>query len=270
MKIHTIGLKGHDTEFMSRLAEENGWTVRRIKIDEAIVVSDLAKRMGVKATEGLVKLMEMGGGSIHINSMLDAEMAKIMENTYRAVNIALVNEMSVFCHELGIDLWEAIRAAETKPFGFAAFRPGPGVGGHCIPIDPNYLSHQVRTLGYQFRFVELAQEISNRMPAYVVARVQETLNEVSKPMRGSTVLVMGLTYKPDIADDRETPATAVIRNLRRLGSRVVAHDPFLDGFVVTFVRHKSSCASWAPVPRNLAARPGTAVRTPRYEQLQCT
>src|SRR6056297_1144627 len=169
---------------------------------------------------------------VPVSGPREAEMAKLLENTYRHVNIALVNEMSVFCHELGIDLWEAIRAAETKPFGFAAFRPGPGVGGHCIPIDPNYLSHQVRTLGYQFRFVELAQEISNRMPAYVVARVQETLNEVAKPMRGSTVVVLGLTYKPDIADDRETPATAVIRHLRRLGTRVVAHDPFLGGFAV--------------------------------------
>lgn len=169
---------------------------------------------------------------VPVSGPREAEMAKLLENTYRHVNIALVNEMAVFCHELGIDLWEAIRAAETKPFGFAAFRPGPGVGGHCIPIDPNYLSHQVRTLGYQFRFVELAQEISNRMPAYVVARVQETLNEVSKPVRGSRVLVLGLTYKPDIADDRETPATAVIRNLRRLGAEVVAHDPFLTNFSV--------------------------------------
>ena len=169
---------------------------------------------------------------VPVSGPREAEMAKLLENTYRHVNIALVNEMAVFCHELGIDLWESIRAAETKPFGFAAFRPGPGVGGHCIPIDPNYLSHQVRTLGYQFRFVELAQEISNRMPAYVVARLQEVLNEVSKPVRGSRVVVLGLTYKPDIADDRETPATAVIRNLRRLGADVAAHDPYLDSFSV--------------------------------------
>ena len=184
-------------------------------------------------TDVAVRLYERFVDSVvPVSGPREAEMAKLLENTYRHVNIALVNEMSVFCHELGIDLWEAIRAAETKPFGFAAFRPGPGVGGHCIPIDPNYLSHQVRTLGYQFRFVELAQEISNRMPAYVVARVQETLNEVSKPMRGSTVCVLGLTYKPDIADDRETPATAVIRSLRRLGVLVIAHDPFLRGFAV--------------------------------------
>lgn len=169
---------------------------------------------------------------VEVSGPREAEMAKLLENTYRHVNIALVNEMAVFSHDLGIDLWEAIRAAATKPFGFAAFYPGPGVGGHCIPIDPNYLSHSVRTLGYQFRFVELAQEVSNRMPAYVVARVQETLNEVSKPVRGSRVLLLGLTYKADIADDRETPARAIVRHFRRLGADVVGHDPHLAAFVV--------------------------------------
>jgi nucleotide sugar dehydrogenase len=162
----------------------------------------------------------------------EAEMAKLLENTYRHVNIALVNEMAVFSHELGIDLWASIDAAKTKPFGFSAFYPGPGVGGHCIPIDPNYLSHQVRTLGYQFRFVELAQEISNRMPAYVVSRVQNLLNTHRKPLNGSTVLLLGLTYKPDIADDRETPARAVVRALRELGAVVVGHDPHLTEFSV--------------------------------------
>lgn len=169
---------------------------------------------------------------VEVSGPREAEMAKLLENTYRHVNIALVNEMAVFSHDLGIDLWEAIRAAATKPFGFAAFYPGPGVGGHCIPIDPNYLSHSVRTLGYQFRFVELAQEVSNRMPAYVVARVQDALNEVSKPVRGSRVLLLGLTYKADIADDRETPARAIVRHFRRLGADVVGHDPHLAEFVV--------------------------------------
>ena len=162
----------------------------------------------------------------------EAEMAKLLENTYRHVNIALVNEMAVFSHDLGIDLWSAIDAAKTKPFGFAAFYPGPGVGGHCIPIDPNYLSHQVRTLGYQFRFVELAQEISQRMPTYVVRRLQDLLNRHRKPVNGSTVLVLGLTYKPDIADDRETPARGVITDLLALGADVVGHDPHLDRFEV--------------------------------------
>jgi len=169
---------------------------------------------------------------VEVSGPREAEMAKLLENTYRHVNIALVNEMAVFSHDLGIDLWEAIRAASTKPFGFAAFYPGPGVGGHCIPIDPNYLSHSVRTLGYQFKFVELAQEVSNRMPAYVVARIQEALNEVAKPIRHSNILLLGLTYKADISDDRETPARAIARHLRRLGADLVAHDPHLSEFVV--------------------------------------
>lgn len=162
----------------------------------------------------------------------EAEMAKLLENTYRHVNIALVNEMAVFSHELGVDLWAAIEAARTKPFGFAAFYPGPGVGGHCIPIDPNYLSHQVRSLGYQFRFVELAQEISNRMPSYVVSRVQDLLNTKAKAVRGAKVLLLGLTYKPDIADDRETPAREVVRGFRRLGAELWGHDPHLKAFDV--------------------------------------
>ena len=162
----------------------------------------------------------------------EAEMAKLLENTYRHINIALVNEMAVFSNELGVDLWAAIDAARSKPFGFAAFYPGPGVGGHCIPIDPNYLSHQVRALGYQFRFVELAQEIRGRMPAYVVSRVQNLLNQHRKPMSGSKVLLLGLTYKPDISDDRETPAREVIRHLRALSAEVIGHDPHLESFEV--------------------------------------
>lgn len=162
----------------------------------------------------------------------EAEMAKLLENTYRHVNIALVNEMAIFSRELGVDLWAAIDAAKTKPFGFAAFYPGPGVGGHCIPIDPNYLSHQVRALGYQFRFVELAQEISGRMPAYVVSRIQDLLNSREKAVKGSRVLLLGLTYKPDISDDRETPARDVVRHLRRLGATVIGCDPHVSSFVV--------------------------------------
>ncbi|MFE5341328.1 nucleotide sugar dehydrogenase [Isoptericola sp. NPDC056578] len=156
----------------------------------------------------------------------EAETAKLLENTYRHINIALVNEMARFCHELGIDLWDVIRLAKTKPFGFQAFYPGPGVGGHCIPIDPNYLSHNVRSrLGYPFRFVELAQEINATMPSYVVRRAQDILNEDAKAMRGSRVLVLGVTYKPDIADQRESPAVAVARALVAQGAELVFHDP---------------------------------------------
>jgi UDP-N-acetyl-D-glucosamine dehydrogenase len=158
----------------------------------------------------------------------EAEMAKLLENTYRHVNIALVNEMARFCQELDVDLWDVIRCASTKPFGFQAFYPGPGVGGHCIPIDPNYLSYKVRTLGYPFRFVELAQEINNGMPAYVVRRVQDILNKHGKPVRGSTVLLLGVTYKPDIADQRESPTTAVARHLLALGADVIYHDPYVE------------------------------------------
>jgi len=162
----------------------------------------------------------------------EAEMAKLLENTYRHVNIALVNEMARFCQELGIDLWDVIRCAKTKPFGFEAFYPGPGVGGHCIPIDPHYLSYKVRTLGYPFRFVELAQEINNAMPAYVVRRAQDILNKHGKPLHGSTVLLLGVTYKPDVADQRESPATPVARQLRTLGADLAYHDPYLSEWAV--------------------------------------
>ncbi|WP_114201789.1 nucleotide sugar dehydrogenase [Janibacter anophelis] len=155
----------------------------------------------------------------------EAETAKLLENTYRHINIALVNEMARFCHDLDIDLWDVIAAAKTKPFGFQAFYPGPGVGGHCIPIDPNYLSYNVRAkLGYPFRFVELAQEINATMPAYVVQRAQNILNEDSKSLRGSTVLLLGVTYKPDIADQRESPAVPLAQQLIAKGAGVQYFD----------------------------------------------
>jgi nucleotide sugar dehydrogenase len=152
-------------------------------------------------------------------------MAKLLENTYRHINIALMNEMAVFCDELDIDLWDVIEAAATKPFGFQAFYPGPGVGGHCIPIDPNYLSYKVRTLGYPFRFVELAQEINVRMPAYVVTRIQRLLNDRERAVKGSDILLLGVTYKPNIADERESPAVPLARKLLSLGARLRYHDP---------------------------------------------
>jgi UDP-N-acetyl-D-glucosamine dehydrogenase len=162
----------------------------------------------------------------------EAEMAKLLENTYRHVNIALVNEMAVFCHELGVDLWDAIRCASTKPFGFQAFYPGPGVGGHCIPIDPNYLSYKVRTLGYPFRFVELAQEINSRMPGYVVDRAAELLNRHSKPLNGANVLLLGVTYKQDIADQRESPAQPIARRLLARGAVLSYHDPHVPAWAI--------------------------------------
>ncbi len=163
----------------------------------------------------------------------EAEMTKLLENTYRHINIALVNEMAQFCAELDIDLWDAIRCASTKPFGFSPFFPGPGVGGHCIPIDPNYLSHRVQTrLGYSFRFVELAQEINAGMPAYVVRRIQDLLNDQSLPLRDSRILLLGVTYKADIGDVRESPAADIAKSLLDLGAQVSYVDPLVDSWAV--------------------------------------
>jgi len=170
---------------------------------------------------------------VRAKSAREAEMAKLLENTYRHVNIALVNEMAIFCHELGVDLWDAIRCAATKPFGFEAFYPGPGVGGHCIPIDPNYLSYKVRAeLNYPFRFVELAQEINSRMPGYVVDRAAELLNTHAKPLNGARVLLLGVTYKRDIADQRESPARPIARKLLQRGAALSYHDPYVDNWQV--------------------------------------
>jgi nucleotide sugar dehydrogenase len=161
----------------------------------------------------------------------EAETSKLLENTYRHINIALVNEMARFCHELGIDLWDVIQAASTKPFGFQAFYPGPGVGGHCIPIDPNYLSNNVRArLGYPFRFVELAQEINATMPSYVAHRAQNILNAVGKPVMGASILLLGVTYKPNIADQRESPVVPLARQLLALGAVVAYHDPHVTSW----------------------------------------
>lgn len=163
----------------------------------------------------------------------EAELAKLLENTYRHVNIALVNELVQFSHLLGIDLWDAIRCASTKPFGFQAFYPGPGVGGHCIPIDPNYLSHRIRSeLGRSFRFVELAQEINSGMPAYVARRAQDLLNDRGLPVKGSRVLLLGVTYKANIADQRESPARSVAQQLLALGADLSYWDPYVDEWFV--------------------------------------
>lgn len=162
----------------------------------------------------------------------EAEMAKILENTYRHVNIALINEMAIYCHQLGVDIWETIRGAATKPFGFQAFYPGPGVGGHCIPIDPNYLSYKVRQLGEQFRFIELAQEINEYMPRYVVDRAADLLQRRGLDMDGAKILLIGVAYKPDVSDVRETPATGIIEILQEAGAHVEYADPHVKSFEV--------------------------------------
>ncbi|MDP4621125.1 MAG: nucleotide sugar dehydrogenase, partial [Thermoleophilia bacterium] len=161
----------------------------------------------------------------------EAEMAKLLENTYRHINIALVNEMARFCDLLDIDIWDAIDAAATKPFGFERFQPGPGVGGHCIPIDPRYLGHYVQErTGEQFRFVHLAQEINAGMPDYVTSRTERMLAERGIAMEGARVLLLGVTYKADVADDRETPARPIAALLAERGARVLVHDPLLPNW----------------------------------------
>lgn len=158
----------------------------------------------------------------------EAEMAKLIENTFRHVNIALVNEMVRFCDEMEIDLWDAIACAATKPFGFMAFRPGPGVGGHCIPVDPSYLSHQVRAqLGYSFRMVELAEEINAAAPLYVATRLWRALNERKIAVNGAKVLLIGVTYKANISDCRQSPANPLARRLAAWGAEISYHDPFV-------------------------------------------
>ena len=156
-----------------------------------------------------------------------AEACKILENTYRAVNIALVNELKMLFDRMGLDIWEVIAAAKTKPFGFQAFYPGPGLGGHCIPIDPFYLSWLARREGMATRFIELAGEINSHMPDYVIARLTEFLNEAAKPVNGSRVLILGMAYKKDVDDPRESPSFELFARLRQLGAVVSYHDPFL-------------------------------------------
>ncbi|MEV0170611.1 nucleotide sugar dehydrogenase [Streptomyces sp. NPDC050803] len=162
----------------------------------------------------------------------EAEMAKLLENTYRNVNIALVNELAVVAHDLGVDLWDAIACAATKPFGFQSFRPGPGVGGHCIPVDPDYLVHRARAAGSRVRLVELAQEINRGMPEYVVRRAADVLAGAGRSLRGAAVLLAGVTYKENISDLRETPACPIVRRLRAEAADVVYHDPYVPRFAV--------------------------------------
>jgi UDP-N-acetyl-D-glucosamine dehydrogenase len=163
----------------------------------------------------------------------EAEMAKLIENTFRHVNIALVNEMLRFSHELDIDLWDAIDCAATKPFGYMAFRPGPGVGGHCIPVDPSYLSHRVKArLGYAFRMVELAEEINTAAPLYVANRLWEALNEHRIAVSGAKVLLVGVTYKPNVSDCRQSPADPLARRLLSLGADLSYHDPYVPVWTV--------------------------------------
>ena len=164
---------------------------------------------------------------VPVSSSESAEMAKLLENTFRMINIGLVNEMAIMCDRLGLDVWEIIDAAATKPFGFMKFTPGPGLGGHCIPIDPLYLSWKLRALNYTARFIDLASEINTSMPRYVVSKVQDALNDRGLPLKGSQILVIGAAYKPDVDDIRESPSLDIIGLLRQKGAQVSYHDPYI-------------------------------------------
>lgn len=169
---------------------------------------------------------------VSVSSAKVAEMVKLLENTFRSVNIALVNEIAIACNILGINTWEVIEAAGTKPFGFMKFYPGPGIGGHCIPIDPHYLAWKLKTLNYNARFIELASEINTYMPRYVVSRIQDVLNSMAKPIKGTKILIMGVAYKRDINDVRESPALDIIELLEDKGAMVSYHDPYVPKLMV--------------------------------------
>ena len=165
---------------------------------------------------------------VRVSSTRAAEMVKLLENTFRAINIGMVNEIAIMCSRLGIDTWEVIDAAATKPFGYMAFYPGPGLGGHCIPIDPHYLSWKLKTLNYSARFIELAEEINSSMPAYVVGKIADALNDGGKAIRGSKILVLGVAYKKNSNDLRESPALDICRLLLEKGADVKFHDPYIS------------------------------------------
>jgi UDP-N-acetyl-D-glucosamine dehydrogenase len=181
--------------------------------------------------------------TVVVKGTREAEMVKLLENTYRHVNIALINELAMLCKMLEIDIWEVVNAAKTKPFGFQSFTPGPGVGGHCIPVDPEYLSFKTRQIGKPVRFVELAQEINNSMPGYVISRVNELLNSKDKMLRNSKVLVLGVAYKKDISDMRESPALNILELLIEKHVEVSFYDPFVDELKISEQKIKKETTS---------------------------
>jgi len=170
---------------------------------------------------------------VPVSSATAAEMIKIYENVFRNVNIAFANEVAQLCERMGLDVWEVIEGAATKPFGFMPFYPGPGLGGHCIPIDPHYLSWKARQYDFEVRFIDLAADINANMPYYVCARVMKALNDQGKSTKGSTILVLGAAYKPDVGDTRESPAYKVIPLLQKAGAEVVYNDPYVPELTVT-------------------------------------
>ena len=176
---------------------------------------------------------------IKLSSTKAAETVKLLENTFRSVNIGLVNEVALMCDRLGLNVWEIIDAAATKPFGFMPFYPGPGLGGHCIPIDPHYLSWKLKSLNYYARFIELAGDINSHMPEYVVERIQRILNKIGQSVRNSKILILGVAYKANIKDTRESPALDVIKLLERDGAKLHYNDPYVPEIKWNDSFHKS-------------------------------
>ncbi len=192
-------------------------------------IPKLVGGVSAESTKLAVELYRSVVSKVHpVSSARTAEIAKLLENTFRSVNIALVNEMAKMCRILDINIWEVVEAAGTKPFGFMKFYPGPGIGGHCIPLDPYYLTWKARVHGYEPRFIELAEEVNTQMPHYVVALVAEALNSRCKSVKGAKVLILGVTYKPDIDDYRESPAIRVMQQLHRKGAVLQYSDPYVS------------------------------------------
>jgi UDP-N-acetyl-D-glucosamine dehydrogenase len=218
--------------------------------NSASKVGEVPKLVGGLTAACLEKALQLYGQAIKtvvpVSSCRVAEAAKLLENVFRSVNIALVNELKLVYGAMGIDIWEVIAAAKTKPFGFMAFYPGPGLGGHCIPIDPFYLTWKAREFQHSTRFIELAGEINTSMPVHVVARVGEALNSAFKPLNGSRVLVLGLAYKPNVDDERESPSYRIMELLSERGAEVAYHDPYVP--VIRPTREHSQWAGTKSVP----------------------
>ena len=200
-----------------------------------------------------------------VSSTGAAEMVKMLENTFRSVNIALVNEVALMCDRLGIDVWEVIDAAASKPFGFIPFYPGPGLGGHCIPVDPHFLAWKLRTLNFHSRFIELSGEITRSMPAHVVSKIGDALNRFEKSIRGASILLLGVSYKPDVADIRESPALDIIGTLQEKGANVSYHDPYVDEISVESLNMRS-----VTLTEDLIASADCIVITTNHSSYDCS
>lgn len=216
------------------------WTTRNIPKVVGGLTSDCSELAAALYSTCISQVVKVG-------SPRTAEMTKLLENTFRAVNIGLVNELAMMCERIGIDVWEVIEAASTKPFGFMPFYPGPGLGGHCIPVDPLYLSWKVRQVGFEARFIDLASQVNGLMPRHVVEKITDALNDHGKAVRGSDILVMGVAYKPEVGDVRESPALDVIELLLQKGAHVSYHDPFVPA-IETADGNGNRAVSTASVP----------------------